>query len=31
MLRKERLAKENAAKKEIAAKGTKTITCLFKP
>ena len=31
MPRKERLAKENAEKKEIAAKGTKKITCLFQP
>ena len=31
MQRKEKLAKENAAKKEIAAKGTKKITYLLKP
>ena len=31
MPKKERLAKENTAKKEIVAKGTKKITCLFKP
>ena len=31
MPRKEGLAKENAAKQEIAAKGTKKITSLFKP
>ena len=30
MPRKGRLAKENAAKKEIAAKGIRKITCLFK-
>ena len=31
MPKKERLAKENTAKKEIVAKGTKKIICLFKP
>ena len=31
MPRKERLGKENAVKKEIAAKETMKITCLFKP
>ena len=31
MPRKERLAKENSAKKEIAAKGMKKIIYLFKP